>query len=182
MRLNSKKEANNLDDEELEDNEELEDDEDENSHYLGNTIDTPIETTVNLQRRGIYAKTGHSNFKHTTHDATMFNEREVRLYSGKVFIMTLIPLLCFLPLCMEDMKHSEYAIHYGNQSTLCLALLLASFILYMILGEFIGAIVFFLALALTVMTAINAHKGKVFRLPVIGKLDLYQYLCKLDEG
>lgn len=103
-----------------------------------------------------------------------FNSSEVESNKIIVAVCSIVSILFFLPLLMD--KNSAYCKFYANQIlTLFICELVIGIVcgiigLIPVLGAIIGIIVGVAALAVAILMAIGAFKGKAIRLPFVGSL------------
>lgn len=103
-----------------------------------------------------------------------FTSADVESNKIIVAICCIVSILFFLPLLMD--KNSAYCKFYANQIlTLFVCELVIGIVcgiigLIPVLGAIIGTIVGIAALAVAILMAIGAWKGKAIRLPYVGNL------------
>ncbi|MCD7730417.1 MAG: hypothetical protein LUI05_02825 [Oscillospiraceae bacterium] len=108
----------------------------------------------------------------------VFDQTDVEKNKTNAILMTVFPILFFLPLVSADMKSSAYLRFFSNQ---CLVLIIANIVLN-ILGKILGLIplvgwilrwaLSILLLVLYIMNIVNAAGGKGKKLPLIGGITI----------
>lgn len=107
-----------------------------------------------------------------------FDQGDIEKNKTNGLLMTIIPILFFLPLVSDDMKNSSYLKFFSNQTLLVIIASALAGICGKILGliPFIGGILGFavsiLVLVLYIINIVNAANGKGKKLPVIGGISL----------
>lgn len=107
-----------------------------------------------------------------------FEQSDVEKNKTNGLLMTIIPILFFLPLVSEDMKSSSYLRFFANQTLLVIIAAVLSGICGKILGFIpvigwiLGWAVSALVLVLYIMNIVNAANGKGKKLPAIGGISI----------
>lgn len=107
-----------------------------------------------------------------------FDQSDVEKNKTNGLLMTIIPILFFLPLVSADLKDSPYLRFFSNQTLLVIIASALAGVCKMILGliPFIGGIlgwaVSILVLVLFIINIVNAANGKGKKLPLIGGIEI----------
>lgn len=107
-----------------------------------------------------------------------FDQGDIEKNKTNGLLMTIIPILFFLPLVSEDMKSSSYLKFFSNQSLLVIAASVLSGICGKILGFIpiigwlLGWAISILVLVLYILNIVNAANGRGRKLPVIGGISI----------
>lgn len=113
------------------------------------------------------------NFNDKSAEST-FTSSDVESNKIIVAVCCIVSILFFLPLLMD--KNSPYCKFYANQiltlfaCELVLGIVCAIIRLIPVIGAIIGTVAGIAALAVAILMAIGAFKGKAIRLPFVGNL------------
>lgn len=120
---------------------------------------------------------GLDNFLENFNDINIektFTEAEVKKNSAVAAIAYLVPILFFLPICIDG--NSTYCKFHANQSLTWLIVLFILGIVFLILGMIpVLGVLFrllwpFIALAVDLAFVYGSIKGKALKLPFVGSL------------
>ena len=107
-----------------------------------------------------------------------FDQGDIERNKTNGLLMTIIPILFFLPLVSDDMKSSSYLKFFSNQSLLVIIAAVLSGICGTILGFIpligwiLGWAISALVLVLYILNIVNAANGNGKKLPVIGGISI----------
>ena len=108
----------------------------------------------------------------------VFDSADIERNKTNALLMTIIPVLFFLPFVSNDMKESAYLKFFANQSLVIIlamaALSICSGILALIpfIGGILSLVLSVLCLVLYIMNIVNAANGKGKTIPVIGGISI----------
>lgn len=107
-----------------------------------------------------------------------FSFEDVAKHKTNGILITVFPVLCFLPLVNESMKSSEYLRFYANQTLLVLIANVATSICKILLsyipvvGDLLGWGLGIVAFVFYIINIVHASRGDKASLPLIGGIEI----------